>query len=35
MIERILSANVALKSVKATCNNTLIVEVKKNMHNYY
>ena len=28
IIEKSLSANVALKSVKATCNNTLIVEVK-------
>ena len=28
IIEKFLSANVAPKSVKATCNNTLVVEVK-------
>ena len=36
IIEKFLSAKEAPKSVKATCNNTLIVEVKnKNMLNYY
>ena len=35
IIEKFLSANVTSKSVKATCNNTLIMEILKNMVNYY